>query len=63
MDYWEGIVACGLVDHPVVALEQILDPLPSIEHIRREVVFAFGEVFEMRMVEARLPASLELVES
>jgi len=52
MQYWEGIVACGLADHPSVSLEQLLEPAPSMEHVRREVAAAFGEVFGMRMVEA-----------
>jgi len=50
MDYWDGIVACGLVDHPVVALEQLLDPAPLIDRVAREVAAAFGEVFGMQMV-------------
>jgi len=52
MSYWEGIVACGLVDHPVVSLEQLLDPPPPLDRVRREVIEAFGRVFGFRMVEA-----------
>ena len=62
MDYWDGIVACGLVDHPVVSLEQILDPTPTMGRVALEVATAFGEVFDMRMV-AELPASLKLAGS
>jgi len=54
MDYWEGIVACGLVDHPVVSLEQLMNPVPSMERVRGEVISAFGEVFGFEMVETTL---------
>jgi lipoate-protein ligase B len=50
MDYWDGIVACGLVDHPIVSLEQLLDPAPPMERVAREVATAFGEVFGMQMM-------------
>jgi lipoate-protein ligase B len=70
MDYWDGIVACGLAGLPAVSLEQLLDPLPSMETVRRQVAAAFGEVFHMRMVyerdagtlaqEQALPADLAL---
>ena len=52
MDYWDGIIACGLVDHPVVALEQLLDPPPAMGRVRQEVAAAFGQVFGMRIVDA-----------
>jgi len=55
MDYWQGIIACGLVDHPAVSLEQLLDPPPHMEQVRQQVAAAFGQVFGMRMVEAPLP--------
>ena len=50
MEYWDGIVACGLVDHPVISLEQLLDPAPTIDIVSREVTAAFGQVFGMQMV-------------
>jgi lipoate-protein ligase B len=52
MSFWDGIVACGLAESPAVSLEQLLEPAPPMERVRREVISAFGEVFEMRMVEA-----------
>ena len=52
MEYWEGIIACGLLDHPAISLEQLLDPPPPMERVRQEVAAAFGQVFEMRMIEA-----------
>jgi lipoate-protein ligase B len=52
MDYWDGIVACGLADHPVVSLDQLMDPAPPMDRVRREVADAFGEVFGMEIVDS-----------
>lgn len=49
MTYWDGIVACGLQDHPVVSLADVLAPVPAMEQVKREVVASFGEVFEYEM--------------
>lgn len=46
MEYFDGIIACGLVDHPVVALADLLDPLPPMEKVKAEVTTAFRIVFE-----------------
>ena len=45
MSYWDGIIACGLADEPVVSLADVLDPVPAMEKVKREVVSAFGIVF------------------
>ena len=45
MEYWEGIVACGLADHPVTALSDLLSSLPSMERVKAEVSAAFRETF------------------
>jgi lipoate-protein ligase B len=45
MRYWDGIIACGLADEPVASLADLLEPLPAMERVKQEVVFAFGEVF------------------
>jgi len=49
MDYWEGIVACGLSE-PVVSLADLLFPAPSMERVKEEVLSAFKEVFELTIV-------------
>ena len=46
MEYWDGIIACGLQDEPVVSLADLLSPVPSMERVKQEVVTAFEEVFE-----------------
>jgi lipoyl(octanoyl) transferase len=45
MEYWEGIIACGLQDEPVVSLADLFPEPPSLERVKQEVVAAFGEVF------------------
>ncbi|MBK9925860.1 MAG: lipoyl(octanoyl) transferase [Anaerolineales bacterium] len=45
MDYWDGIIACGLQDEPIVSLADLLPAPPSMERVKAEVVKAFGEIF------------------
>ena len=46
MEYWDGIIACGLQDEPVVSLGDLFENPPTMEDVKREVVKAFEEVFE-----------------
>jgi len=45
MNYWEGIIACGLEDEPIVSLADLFAEPPSMERVKQEVMAAFGEVF------------------
>ena len=45
MDYWDGIIACGLQDEPIVSLADLFAEPPSMERVKQEVIKAFGEVF------------------
>ncbi|HKY53696.1 MAG TPA: lipoyl(octanoyl) transferase LipB [Anaerolineales bacterium] len=47
MEYWDGIIACGLQDEPVVSLADLFSEPPSMERVKEEVVKAFSEVFEL----------------
>jgi len=47
MEYWDGIVACGLADHPVTALSDLVSPIPSMERVKAEVSASFREMFEV----------------
>jgi lipoyl(octanoyl) transferase len=47
MEYWDGIVACGLADAPVAALADLLSPAPTMEQVKAEVADAFRAVFEL----------------
>jgi lipoyl(octanoyl) transferase len=45
MEYWDGIIACGLQDEPIVSLADLVAETPSMERVKQEVVSAFCEVF------------------
>ncbi len=45
MNYWDGIIACGLADHPVVSLADLLADPPDMQIVKKEIVSAFSEVF------------------
>jgi lipoate-protein ligase B len=49
MDYWDGIIACGLQDEPVVSLADLFPEPPPMERVKAEVVKAFEEVFSAIM--------------
>jgi lipoate-protein ligase B len=49
MEYWDGIVGCGLKDYPVTSLAQLLDPPPEMEQVIKAILTAFGEVFGYRL--------------
>ena len=46
MDYWEGIIACGLQDEPIVSLADLFAEPPSMARVKQEVITAFREVFD-----------------
>ena len=52
MGYWDGIIACGLQDVPVVSLAELLESPPSMERVKQEVVTAFEEVFGYEIIRA-----------
>jgi len=45
MEYWDGIIACGLQNEPIVSLADLFPEPPSMERVKHEVSTAFGEVF------------------
>jgi len=49
MEYWEGIIACGLQDEPIVSLADLFPNPPSMERVKEEVSIAFSEVFGIEM--------------
>jgi lipoate-protein ligase B len=44
MEYWEGIIACGL-NEPVVSLADLLTPVPTMEKVKQIVTAAFEQTF------------------
>ena len=45
MEYWDGIIACGLQDERIVSLADLLPAPPSMDKVKAELVKAFEEVF------------------
>jgi lipoyl(octanoyl) transferase len=45
MEYWDGIIGCGLQDEPIVSLADLFVEPPSMERVKQEVITAFREVF------------------
>ena len=45
MEYWDGIIACGLQDEPIVSLADLFSEPLTMERVKEEVVMAFKEVF------------------
>jgi lipoate-protein ligase B len=52
MQYWEGIIACGLEDEPIVSLADLFPEPPSMQRVKQEVIAAFGEVFGYELIRA-----------
>jgi len=46
MSFWQGIIACGLVDHAVTCLAEHLEPVPLMDCVTGEVASAFGQIFD-----------------
>jgi len=49
MEYWDGIIACGLQNEPVVSLADLFPDPPSMDHVKQEVSTAFSEVFGIEL--------------
>ena len=50
MMYWEGIIACGLVDHPMVSLADLLNPAPDMHDVKSAIRSAFAEKFDLTYI-------------
>jgi lipoyl(octanoyl) transferase len=51
MEYWDGIIACGLQDEPIVSLADLFPEPPPMERVKHEVIEAVGEVFGVEIEE------------
>jgi len=49
MSYWEGIIGCGLPDHPLICLADMLEPAPGMEEVMDAVSQSFGQQFNYKM--------------
>ena len=52
MSYWDGIVACGLAEVPVVSLAELLNEPPAMNKVKQEIILAFEQVFGLSVVPA-----------
>ena len=52
MAYWQGIVGCGLVGHPVTCMAELLDAAPGMDAVVQAVIHSFGKIFQFEMIES-----------
>ena len=52
MSYFDGIIPCGIRDHGVVSMADLLGDAPGMEAVMQAVTEEFGNVFEREMVAA-----------
>jgi lipoate-protein ligase B len=45
MSFWDGIIACGLIDHPTIALADLLQPVPSMNIVMESIIDSFVQTF------------------
>lgn len=45
MDYFDGIIPCGIPDHPAISMADLLDEAPPMSEVKAQVARAFAEVF------------------
>lgn len=49
MMYWDGIVACGLLEDPAISMAQLMNSSPDYEEVIEQTINAFGNVFGVKM--------------
>ncbi len=50
MDYWHGIVACGLDGVRMVSMADLISPVPQMAQVVQQVAEAFGGIFNVDLV-------------
>ena len=54
MEFFDGIIACGLAEHPVTSLADLLSAPPSMEQVKAEVQSAFRNEFGFETISEKL---------
>jgi len=49
MEYWKGIIACGLIGYPTASMSELLDQPPDFWNVIQEVVAAFSDKFNFHI--------------
>ena len=49
MIFFEDIIACGLRDHAVISMADLMDDTPSLQNVKDEVARQFGVVFQQQI--------------
>jgi lipoyl(octanoyl) transferase len=62
MSYWEGIIGCGLPDHPLTCLADILEPTPNMEDVLEAVIQSFERAFNYQMTSIASSEIISLTE-
>jgi len=53
MSYFDGIIPCGIRDHGVISMADLLIDVPSMETVMDKLIVEFGRVFEREMAEKK----------
>jgi lipoate-protein ligase B len=51
MDYWQGIVPCGLAETTMTSMKDVLNDSIEIKLVYDRIIRDFGQVFDLTMVE------------
>ncbi len=46
MEYFQGIIPCGLSEYPVISLADLQETAPAMEAVKAAVILAFRQTFE-----------------
>ena len=52
MRYFDDIIACGLSNHAVISMADLMNDSPNVQEVKDEVVRQFGKVFQRTMIES-----------
>lgn len=50
MDYWQGIVACGLDGVKMVCMADLIEPVPEMAQVVEQIVQSFARVFNFDII-------------
>lgn len=51
MSYWQGIIACGLPQHPAISMADLMDRPPIMEVVMDRIVESFAQVYGYQVLQ------------